>query len=253
MASERAKALAEQQKADKRALKEARKNSTNPADWGRVRQIREAYRVTYEYDRQLPLWVFGGALLAFVLIMLLGLWLQPWWIWLILAVMAAATAALGALTWRVKGATYKRYAGQAGSAEVAMGMLPKEYVKSPVITATRQLDVVHRVVGPSGIVLIGEGDAGRVRQLLTTEAKKHEAVKFGVPVTTLVCGDKEKQIPLDKLAAHIRKLPKALQGSEVLDVAARLRALDAMRPKVPLPKGPLPTSAKGSRQAMRGR
>ena len=71
-------------------------------------------------------------------------------------------------------------------------------------------------------------------------------MKFGVPVTTLVCGDKEKQIPLDKLAAHIRKLPKALQGSEVLDVAARLRALDAMRPKVPLPKGPLPTSAKPS-------
>jgi hypothetical protein len=182
----------------------------------------------------------------------LGLWLQPWWIWLILAVMAAATAALGALTWRVKGATYKRYAGQAdrrgGDGHAAQGVR-----QSPVITATRQLDVVHRVVGPSGIVLIGEGDAGRVRQLLTTEAKKHEAVKFGVPVTTLVCGDKEKQIPLDKLAAHIRKLPKALQGSEVLDVAARLRALDAMRPKVPLPKGPLPTSAKGSRQAMRGR
>jgi hypothetical protein len=59
MASERAKALAEQQKADKRAPAEARKNSTNPADWGRVRQIREAYRVTYEYDRRSPV-VFGA-------------------------------------------------------------------------------------------------------------------------------------------------------------------------------------------------
>lgn len=253
MASERAKALAEKQKAEKQALKEAKKNSANPADWGRIRQVREAYRVTHEYDKQLPLFVFGAAAAAFALVMLLGIWFRPWWMWILVGLLAGFTAALGVLTWRVKGATYKRYAGQAGSAEVAMGMLGKEYVKSPVITVTRQMDVVHRVVGPSGIVLIGEGDAGRVRQLLATEAKKHEAVKFGVPVTTLVCGDKDKQIPLDKLAGHIKKLPKAMQASEVTDVSARLRALDAMRPRVPLPKGPLPTSAKGSRQAMRGR
>ncbi len=253
MASERAKALAEKQKAEKRALKEAKKNSTNPADWGRIRQVREAYKVTREYDPQLPLFLFGAAFLAFALIMALGIFLQPWWMWILLALLAALTAGLGVLTWRAKSATYKRYAGQAGSAEVALGMLPKEFVRTPVITATRQLDVVHRVVGPCGIVLVGEGDPGRARQLLATEAKKHESIKFGVPVTTVMCGDKEKQIPLDKLAAHIKKLPKAMQASEVTDVAARLKALDAMRPRVPLPKGPLPTSVKGSRQAMRGR
>ncbi len=253
MASERAKALAEKQKAEKKALKEARKNSTNPADWGRFRQIREAYRVTHEYDKQLPLFVFGAALLAFAVIMLLGVWLQPWWIWILIALLAAITAGLAVLTWRVKGATFKRYAGQAGSAQVAIDMLPKEYVKTPAITATRHMDVVHRVVGPCGIVLVGEGDPGRARQLLATEAKKHETIKFGVPVTTLMCGDKDKQIPLDKLTAHIKKLPKAMQAAEVTDVSARLRALDAMRPKVPIPKGPIPTSAKGSRQAMRGR
>lgn len=253
MASERAKALAEKQKAEKKALKEARKNSTNPADWGRIKQVTQAYKVTREYDRKLPLFMGGAGLLAFALIMALGIWLQPWWMWLVLALLAALTAALGILTWRVRVATYKRYAGQAGSAEVAMGMLGKEYVKTPVIMATRHLDVVHRVVGPCGIVLIGEGDPGRARQLLATEAKKHESVKFGVPVTTVMCGDKEKQIPLDKLAGYIKKLPKAMQASEVTDVAARLKALDAMRPKIPVPKGPLPTSAKGSRQAMRGR
>lgn len=251
--SERAKALAEQQKAEKKALREKRKNSTNPADWGRIRQIREAYRVTHEYDKQLPLFVFGAGILAFVLIMLLGLVFQPWWLWILVGIMAGLTAGLAVLTWRVKGATYKRYAGQAGSAEVAMGMLGKEYVKTPVIMATRDLDVVHRVVGQCGIVLIAEGDPGRARKLLQTEAKKHESVKFGIPVTTLMCGEKDKQIPLAKLAAHIKKLPKAIQPSEVTDVVARLKALDAMRPKVPMPKGPMPTSAKGSRQAMRGR
>ncbi|MDN5805285.1 MAG: DUF4191 domain-containing protein [Microlunatus sp.] len=35
-----------------------------------------------------------------------------------------------------------------------------------------------------------------------------------------------------------------------------MRALDAVRPQLPMPKGPMPTSprqVKGSRQAMRGR
>ncbi len=38
---------------------------------------------------------------------------------------------------RAKKATYKRYAGQAGSAEVALQMLPKKWVSTPVIAANR--------------------------------------------------------------------------------------------------------------------
>jgi hypothetical protein len=37
------------------------------------------------------------------------------------------------------------------------------------------------------------------------------------------------------------------------DVLARLKALDANRSNIPLPKGPMPTSMKGQRQNMRGR
>jgi len=39
----------------------------------------------------------------------------------------------------------------------------------------------------------------------------------------------------------------------VTDVLARLKALDANRSNIPLPKGPIPTSMKGARQNMRGR
>ena len=61
---------------------------------------------------------------------------------------------------------------------------------------------------------------------------------------------------MDKLADHIKKLPKTLQANQVTDIRQRLRALDAVRPQIPMPKGPMPTSSrqvKGSRQAMRGR
>ena len=37
------------------------------------------------------------------------------------------------------------------------------------------------------------------------------------------------------------------------EVESRLKALDAMKQRVPLPKGPMPTSTKGARKAMRGR
>jgi Domain of unknown function (DUF4191) len=129
-------------------------------------------------------------------------------------------------------------------------------VSTPVIAANRNRDVVHRTLGPGGLVLIGEGEAGRVRQLLNSEVKKHERVAYGIPVSIIVMGDREGQVPLDKLTEHIRKMPKVLQANQVTDVKQRLRALDAVRPPVPLPKGPMPTSSrqvKGARQAMRGR
>ena len=175
---------------------------------------------------------------------------------LVFGLLVGVLLAMLMLVRRAKAATFRRYAGQAGSAEVALQMLPKQWLSSPVIAATRNQDVVHRTIGPGGLVLIGEGDPGRVRQLLTSEVRKHERVAYGVTVHTIVMGDKDNQVPLSRLADHIRKLPKSLQPHQVTDVRARLRALDAVRPPVPVPKGPMPGSARqarGSRQAMRGR
>lgn len=252
MASERAKHLAAEQKAARKAEKLRKKNSTNPADWSRLRQILEAYRMTKQYDPVVT-WLMAGAAVACIIVFgVVGwFWLRPFWMWLILGVLFGLLAALSVLTWRAKNATYKRYEGQAGSAEVALGMLPKGWTSTPVIAATRQSDIVHRAVGPAGIVLVGEGEAGRVRQLLASEAKKHEQVKYGIPVTLVVMGDKPNQVPLAKLTEHIKKLPKVVKAPDVADLSVRLKALDAVRPKAPLPKGPLPT--KGSRQGLRGR
>ena len=252
MASERAKELAAEQKAAKNAEKLRRKNSTDPKDWGQVRQIFEVYKVTAQHDPKANLYMGGALVLTIVVFTVIGIFIKPWWLYLVFGILFGVLAAMSVLTWRAKSATYKRYEGQKGSAEVAMSMLSKDWVKSPVITANRQLDIVHRAVGPAGIVLIGEGDPGRVRAMLATEAKKHEQVKYGVKVTTIVMGDRDNQVPLDKLADHIKKLPKVIKTAEITDISNRLKALDSMRPKIPLPKGPMPTS-KGARAAVRGR
>jgi F0F1-type ATP synthase assembly protein I len=253
MASDKAKELAAKQKADVKAAKLAKKNSTDPRDWPWYKQIWQTYKVTAEVDKQLNLLLAAAFVGVLVLSVVVGVFAGSWWMWLILGVVGGLTAALWVLLDRAKKATFIRYAGQPGSAEVALSMLDKKkWFYEPAIAATKQLDVVHRAVGPGGIVLVGEGSAARVKSLLTSETRKHEQVAYGVVVTTIVMGDGEGQVPLAKLADTIKKLPKKLEASQVTDVKARLRALDAVRPKVPMPRGPMP-SMKGVNRAMRGR
>ena len=253
MASEKAKELAAKQKAQIKAAKLAKKNSSDPRDWGWFRQLKETYRVTVEVDPQTRWAVLGVALGAAVVVSLVGVFVPPWWMWLITGIMAGLVAGLYMLLNRARKATYKRYAGKPGSAEVAFNMLDKKRWDYTVgITVNKQMDIVHRVVGRPGIVLIGEGSAARLKPLLTAEARKHEQVAYGVPVTTIVMGDGPGQVPLDKLADHLKKMPKSLKPVQLTEVKQRLRALDAVRPKVPLPRGPMP-SPKGLNRAMRGR
>ena len=184
-------------------------------------------------------------------LLILGFVLNAPLIWGIVGVSAGMLGALSIFTWRARKAVYRRFEGQAGSAEVALQMLPKQWISTPVITATRSLDAVHRTLGPGGLVLIGEGEPGRLKPLLASEKKKHEQVAYGVDVTIIQMGKGSGQVPLDKLADQIKKLPKKLSPAKITEVNQRLRALDAMRPKAPIPKGPIQT--KGARSAMRGR
>ncbi|MDR1386864.1 MAG: DUF4191 domain-containing protein [Propionibacteriaceae bacterium] len=251
--SERAKQLEAEQKAAARAEKLRRKSSNNPDDWGRIRQIVETFKMTRQNDRPMLWLVLGAIVLSLGLGVTVGLLVGPLWAWLPLGTMTALLGAMTVLAWRARIAAYKRFEGQPGSAEVAMNLLPKKWLKSPAIALTRYQDVVHRVVGPPGVVLIGEGQAGRVRQLLATEAKKHEAIRQGIPVTVVVLGQEANQVPLKRLTKHLRRLPKAVRPAQISELQSRLKALDAARPKMPLPRGPLQTNVKGARQALRGR
>jgi hypothetical protein len=243
-------------RAAKKAEKARKKASNNPADMGRIRQIKRAYQVTHEHDRALPYLLLAAFLLPLAAAITIGLLTDQLLNLIFIGLGVAVLLPMIVLVRRAKAATYKRYAGQAGSAEVALSMLPKKWISSPVIAANKSQDVVHRTLGPGGLVLIGEGEPGRVKALLAGEVRKHERVAYGVPVTTVVMGNKSGQVPLDKLADHIRKLPKTLQPNQITDIKQRLRALDAVRPTIPVPKGPMPTNprqVKGARQAMRGR
>ncbi len=154
---------------------------------------------------------------------------------------------------RAQSAAYKQMEGTPGAGARALMTLRRGWKTDQVIAFNKQQDLVHRVVGPPGIVLVGEGNPNRLKQLLANEERRHARVASEVPIHTVVVGDGEGQVPLPRLVKHVTRLGRSLKGAELTDVLGRLRAIDASRPNIPIPKGPVPTSMKGMRGQMRGR
>lgn len=251
MASEKAKELARKQKAQLKAEKERKKHSDNPADWGQLRQMREMYKLTAKENPKFPWLLLGGFLVPLIVLGAVGFFLHPLWMWIVVGVLAGVAGALLVFNQQIRRATYSRVEGQPGSAQVALDLLPKEWSNTPAINANREMDVVHRAVGPAGVVLVGEGDARRVKAMLSNEAKRHATASHNLVVTTIVMGDGDDQVPLRQLTNHIKKLPKKYGKAEIEDINRRVKALDNIRPRLGgMPKGPI--SAKGARKAMRG-
>ena len=88
---------------------------------------------------------------------------------------------------------------------------------------------------------------------MLSERRKHERVAAEIPIHEVVCGNGEGEVPLPKLVTHVQKLGRQVKPAEMTDVLYRLKALDANRSAIPMPKGPVPTSMKGMRGKMRGR
>ena len=227
---------------------------------GWIRQLPATYRMARKQDARIGLYtalaVLLGALLGFALF-----WFTttpfPTALRILLTVVGTVmTAALGGLFLfgrRAQAAAYRQIEGQPGAAASVMQTLRRGWKVYPMIAFTKQQDVVHRVVGRPGIILVGEGNPQRLRGLLATEQRKHERVAAEVPITTLISGTGDGEIPLAKLNRHITKQKRAVKPAEITDVINRLKAFDATRSQVPMPKGPMPTSMKGLRGNLRGR
>ena len=230
----------------------------DPSTMSRRRQILETFRMTRQVDRAVGWWMLG----AFLLFGGIGFgifYLLPGEGTFAIVMAAIGGLLLGFLglmivfSRRAQKAAYTRLEGQVGAGARALTMLRRGWKLEEVVGFTKQQDMVHRVVGPPGIVLVGEGNANRLRQLMTSERKKHERVAADYPVHEVYVGTEEGQVPLPKLVRHVQKLGRQVKPAEQTDLLNRLKALDAQRPKVPLPRGPVPTSMKGMRGNLRGR
>jgi hypothetical protein len=217
----------------------------------RIKQIFEAYRITREIDRWvgvITLGVFVGTLAIVIAIgAALGFLIEG----ILLAIPTAILAALFIFGRRLEKARYSQVEGQPGAAAAVLESLRRGWTVTPVVQANKNQDLVHRAVGRPGVVLVGEGNPNRVRVLLTAERRFIARVAADVPIHEYVIGDGEGQLPLRKLQKTVMKLPRSLKPKQVTAVRNRLKALGDAKDRLPLPKGPLPKSARAARGRQR--
>ena len=232
-----------------------RSKRTKKPGGGRAAQLLQAYRLTKEVDPKIGLILLATFVFAAVVAYALLFLIPPSWVVadVVLALMIGLLAALVVFTRRATAAQYKQIEGKPGAALAALSLLKRGWHTDQAVAFTRNQDVVHRVVGPPGIVLVGEGNPSRVKQLLAQERKKHARVAADAPLHEVVVGYGEGQVPLPKLSKTVSKMKRQVNPAQITDIRARLKALDATRSAVPLPKGPVPTSMKGMRGNLRGR
>ena len=235
----------------------AAKSSSSPETKkpGRISQLMQAYRITKQGDPKIGWILLGTFVLCAAAGFALFYLLPP--AWLVLDILSGILVGLlGAVIVFGRRATKAQLAqieGQPGAAVAVLGLLKRGWKTDQVIAFNKQQDVVHRLVGPPGIVLIGEGNPNRLRSLMTAERVKHQRVASEAPIHDIVIGYGEGEVPLGKLNRHVTKMKREVQPAQITDLLARLRALDASRSNIPLPKGPVPTSMKGQRGNLRGR
>ncbi|MFT4263699.1 MAG: DUF4191 domain-containing protein [Nocardioides sp.] len=231
----------------------------DPSQMSRRQQFAESYRITKQADPLIGLWLLlsfvGGAVVGGGLF-----WLLPPSGGILSIVFTVVGALLGGVLLalivfgrKAQAAAYARIDGQPGAAAGALNMLRRGWRTEPAVAFNKSQDLVHRVVGPPGIVLIGEGNPTRVKSLLLDQRRKHERVVVDVPVHEIIVGNGEGQVPLAKLNRTVMKLGRNVRPADITDILNRLKALDAIQGKVPMPKGPVPTSMKGMRSNLRGR
>ncbi|CAN5232252.1 DUF4191 domain-containing protein [soil metagenome] len=224
-------------KPDRKARRAAKKANKRPRG-ERIRQIRQAYTISKQYDPKLPWVMLLVAVITFTVIEVAAILFGNPWLFLPLALVAAVLAATIVFGRRAQRAALGQVEGRAGAAAWVLEGIRGDWRVTPTVAGNSQLDAVHRVLGRPGVMLVAEGVPHRVKPLLAQEKKKVARVLGDVPIYDIVVGDEEGQVPLRKLSSHVTKLPRNTTSGQVNKIEKRLQALGGM--KIPLPKGPMP-------------
>ena len=222
---------------------------------GRIRStlssLAQNWSMTQKVYKLLPLEV-GGLFLGTFLVVFVPLYL--WLNWLTALILALPTALLAATFWfsrRAMRAAYSQIDGQPGAAAaVIQSLRGGNWLVTPAVAVNKNQDMITRVVGKPGVVLVSEGPTSRVIPLLATERKRTARWLPEVPIYEIQVGNDEGQVPLKNLQKSLSKLPRNMRGGEVTEIRRRLDALGNAASSMPIPKGPMPTS---SRQVRRQR
>jgi hypothetical protein len=215
---------------------------------GRLAQIRQTYQMTKQSDPRIGWILLGWFLLPVAVTAVVVVLTGDWWLMLLGFTTGLLIAAL-VLGRRAERAAYAQIEGQPGAAAAVLNTLSKGWFVTPAVTVTKNQDIVHRVIGRPGVILIGEGSGSRVGNALRSERQREARFVPDVEFHEFVVGNDEGQVPLPKLVKTVRKLNKTLTPGQVTEVRRRLEALS--NTPLPMPKGPIPKSTRAMRPPRR--
>lgn len=212
----------------------------NPDAPGRREQLTSAFRLARANDPRLLPYLVGAFLGPLVVLVILGIVLGQVIVLPILGVLLGALAVIAVFSRRFQKVAFGQVEGRPGAAASLIQGMRGGWRVTPAVQVNRNSDLVHRVVGRAGVVLVAEGRGRGPRELLANEARRVRRVVGETPVHDIVVGDGEGEVPLRKLQMHITRLPRSLKGAEVNALDTRLKALSSSG-GLPIPKGPVPT------------
>ncbi|MFL1381759.1 MULTISPECIES: DUF4191 domain-containing protein [unclassified Nocardiopsis] len=208
---------------------------------GRLKQMGMVAKVVHRQSpRSIPL-AAGVAVLILLVFVAVGIWTGSWILWPLTGLPIALLTGFIIFTRSAQRVQYQILDGQIGAGAAILDNMRGNWTTEFAVNANRQQDVVHRVVGRPGVVLVGEGDPHRLKSLIAAEKKRVSRVALDTPIYDYKVGNGEDQVPLAKLQRTLVKLPRTLDKKDVTQLNYRLRALPA---KMQMPKGPLPKNAK---------
>lgn len=244
--------MADKEKRSRGLFKRKPKDPANP---GRIAQMREVFKLARKHYPALP-WIMLAAVAGITLVgVLIGLLLPPVWLWGILGFMGGIVFSLWILGRYAEKAAFAEMGGKPGAIGAVLNSARRSWLmdEQPIAVDPRTKDMVFRSTGRGGVVLVSEGPANRTYKMLEKERKRHERVLPNVPVTIIQAGEGKDQVPMDNLVSTVHKLPRKLHKDEVLAVRKRLSSLGSMTSRPPIPKGIDPNRARPDRRAIRGR
>ena len=216
-------------------------NTDDVANMGRLKQLRMVAKLVHERNpKALPI-VIGTVVGIIVVFVIVGLLIGKLPFLIPLGVLLGILAAMILFGRFAQQAQYAAIEGQPGAAAAILQSMRGNWTVTPAVTGNRNMDVVHRAVGRSGVVLVGEGNPNRLNGLLAAEKKRTARVAHDVPIFDFQVGDAEGQIPVSKLQRKVLRLPRTLKPAAVSDLNYRLKAL---QPSLQMPKGPAPQNAR---------
>jgi hypothetical protein len=206
---------------------------------GRLKQIRMVASLVHQANPKAMPIVFASALGVLVVFVVLGLLLGQALFLIPLGVLVAILVGMIVFGQVAQRTQYSMLEGRPGAAASLVENMRGRWVVTPAVQANRNMDVVHRVVGVPGVILLSEGPRSRVGKLIGAEKKRISRAASEVPIYDIQVGSEEGQIPIAKLQRHLTRLPRNLKKEQVSELIDRLNALpQAMQmPKGPIPKG----------------